>query len=745
MNYRTSPTPETLQGVVKTLTHVNPENGFFIAKILVNGRDEKTLLGTAPNISLGEIVKATGVWTTSKWGPQFKAAEVQLSVPTMVDGIEKYLASAIEGIGKGYAKKMVQAFGEQVFDVIENEPERLRTVPGIGPKRADSILAAYREQQAIRGIMVFLHTSGLSASRAKRVYDKYGEDAVEKIKANPYLLCRDVWGIGFTTADAVARKQGIAENSEFRVRAGIQHTLVEASGQGSCGLPLAEVRERSAELLGAVEYDLIDRCIELELMAKELVKDTSRGVDCLFLPRIYFQEKAIAEKLLKMAARSPIRPIKELEHSLVAAQVEIGLELELAQTQAVRVALASNVCVITGGPGTGKTTITRTILQILMDEGLTAINLCAPTGKAAKRASEATGHEARTVHRTLGVGPDGGFQFNENRLLDIDALVIDESSMLDVALMFALCSALPLTTRLIIIGDVDQLPSVGPGKVLADIIDSEAIPCVRLRAIFRQAATSHIIKNAHAINRGEMPDLGWREGSDFCFTDISPKNPQSEDDKKKARGDIEKELLRLVRDMYKLGFDPIRDVQVLAPMRKGLLGVESLNVKLQQMLNPRPNKTLELWGVRWCTGDKVMQRRNNYDKNVFNGDVGYIVDIDETRRIVEVDYDGQVTAYKTNELDELTHAYAFTIHKSQGSEFPVMVMPLDMSHYMMLRRNLFYTGVTRAKKLCVVVGQRHAALMAVEKAQNEERYSRLRDWLELGLPKSLRSNELIAA
>lgn len=728
---------EQLQGVVKTLTYVNPENGYFVAKVTVAGKGEKTVVGNAPVINIGEHIIAKGSWHSSNWGPQFKAVDVALSAPTMLEGIEKYLASAIEGIGKGYAKKLVQFLGERVFEVIETTPDELKNIPGIGPKRAASIVAAYAEQKAIRAIMVFLHKSGLSASRAKRVYDKYGEDAVEKIKQNPYLLCRDIWGIGFSTADGVAMKQGIAPTSEYRVRAGIQHTLIEANGQGSCGLPLAQVREKAAELL-EVEYELIDRCVQYEIESQDVVKDTADGEVCLFLPKVYKEERYIAKRLLAMAAKTPVKPITNIDQAVNDAEVEIGLMLEDAQRDAVRTALASQVCVITGGPGTGKTTITRTLLQVFADSGLKVRLLCAPTGKAAKRAAEATGEEAKTIHRTLVMEKSGQFKHHEKNPLECDVFVIDESSMVDVPLMSSVCSALPANARFIIIGDVDQLPSVGPGKVLADIINSEAIPCVRLKTIFRQAATSQIITNAHAINRGELPDLGWKAGSDFCFTNISPKDPKDENEKKKARLTIESELLRLARDMYKLGYDPIRDVQILAPMRKGLLGVESLNIKLQEILNPMPSAELELWGTKWRTGDKVMQLRNNYDKNVYNGDIGFITMLDKEARTVMVDFDGTEVAYKANELDELTLAYAFTIHKSQGSEFPVVIMPLDTSHYTMLRRNLFYTGVTRAKKLCVVVGQPFAAKMAVEKAQNDERYTRLKEWLRDGLPKEMR-------
>lgn len=724
---------DQLHGVIKHLTYVNPENGYFVAKVTVVGKGEKTVTGNTPVINIGEHITASGSWQSSTWGPQFKAIDITLSVPTMVDGIEKYLSSAIQGIGKGYAKKLVQAFGEDVFDVIEKKPELLNDVEGIGPKRAASILAAYKDQQAIREIMVFLHRSGLSAHRAHKVYKEYGNDAIKKIKDNPYILCRTIWGIGFSIADTVASKQGIAHDSEYRIRAGIQHVLYEAKGQGSCGLPVDMVLDKAGALLN-VPLAAIERCIQYEIEAKSLVRDVTNGQTCLFTPQIYSAEQSIAEKLLTHSKHVPSRLIADIDQAILEAEVDVGIVLEEAQRDAVRTALCNSICVITGGPGCGKTTITRVILKVIESEHLGASLLCGPTGKSAKRAAEATGHPAMTIHRTLEIGPDGKFLRNKDNPLDAETLIIDEMSMVDVFLMASVCHALSGHTRLILIGDVDQLPSVGAGKVLADIIDSGALPTVRLQTIFRQAASSDIIKNAHAINRGEMPLLGWKEGSDFCFTNISPKDPKNDDDKKNCQLAIEKELLRLTRDMYKLGYDPVRDVQILAPMRRGILGVESLNNKLQEVLNPLPAARLEVFGVKWCTGDKVMQLKNNYDKSVFNGDIGFISVIDQAERTLQVDFDGKIVVYKSTELEELTLAYAFTIHKSQGSEFPVVIMPLDTSHYMMLKRNLLYTGVTRAKKLCVIVGQPRAAGMAVATAQIDDRYSRLKEWLMAGLP-----------
>lgn len=732
---------EKLQGTVHHLTFFNAENGYFVAKVTVGGRGERTVVGNTPVINVGEQISATGTWLSSTWGPQFKATEVALSAPQGEAAVEKYLATSIEGIGKGYAKKLVAAFGEAVFDVIDHTPEKLAAVKGIGPKRAASIVAAYVDQRAIRDIMLFLSKCGLSVNRAKKVHEKYKDKAIEAIKENPYILCRDIWGIGFSTADGVALKQGIAPASEYRIRAGIQEVLREAESRGSCGLPLDQVRERASELLGQ-DYTLIDKCIEFELQAETLVKDTSGGEVCLFQPTVYYNEKQIAVKLLAHARRRPVRPIDRLSERINDAEVEIGIELEEGQREALLVALSSSVCVITGGPGTGKTTITRVLLKVLQDAGLQTIALAAPTGKAAKRAADATGHPAKTLHRTLEIDRDGQFKFNEKNPLELDAFVGDEWSMVDVSMMNSVVKALENSTRFIVLGDVDQLPSVGPGKVLADIIDSGAVPTVRLKAVFRQGAGSQIIKNAHAINSGEMPDTGWREGSDFCFTDISPKLPHGENEKKACREALEAEILRLARDMYKLGYDPIRDVQVLAPMRRGILGVESLNYRLQAILNPHPAMTLEVFGAKWGTGDKVMQIKNNYEKLVYNGDIGYIREVDSHARMLVVEFDGVDVTYKASELEELRLAYAFTIHKSQGSEFPVVIMPIDWSHYTMLKRNLLYTGVTRSRKLCVMVGQVSAVQRAVDSVQSEERYSRLKEWLKEGLPAEFRTAQV---
>ncbi|MDO8416359.1 MAG: ATP-dependent RecD-like DNA helicase [Agitococcus sp.] len=721
---------EQLSGVVKTLTFFSEESGYFVAKVTVDGNTERTVTGTAPSINVGEVLTAKGTWQSSKWGPQFKVKELTLSHPKMLADIEAYLAHSVNGIGKGYAKKLVAAFQENVFTVIEQTPEKLKNVPGIGKSRITAIVEAYETTQAIREIMFFLHRNGIAGTRAHRVHEKLGKNAIKKISHNPYILC-NIWGIGFIIADGVAQKQGIAPDSTFRISAGIQHVLKQAEGYGSCGLPIVNVRDDTSALL-LVDIALIEKVLQEEIAAKRIICDTVGDATCVFLPAIYEAEKAIAQILLRHD-QAPLAPLKhDIPQIILEAQVDLGIELETMQEQAVHTALTSNITVITGGPGCGKTTITKVILEAFKEAGLVIMVLSAPTGKAAKRASQATGYQAKTIHRTLEVERDRSFKFNENNPLEADVWIIDEMSIVDVPLMHAACLALARGTRIILIGDVDQLPSVGPGRVLADIIDSGVLPTVRLTAIFRQGASSRIKVNAHAVNRGEAPEKGWVEGTDFCYTAILPKD-SSDDAKRVCREKIEAEILRLAQDMWKLGFDPIKDVQILAPMRKGILGVDSLNTKLQKILNPNPSAFLEWSEKKWGVGDKVMQMRNNYDKNVFNGDIGYIATVDTIARVLTIEFDDGIVEYKLIELDELSLAYAFTIHKSQGSEFPVVIAPWDMSHYMMLKRNLLYTMMTRAKSLCILVANPQAVNIAVKTAQIDARYSRLKDWLQRGL------------
>jgi len=716
---------ETLAGLVERVTFHNAENGFCVLRVKVRGqRDLVTVVGHAAMISAGEFVQMSGRWFNDHThGLQFKAELLKASPPTTVEGIQRYLGSGmIRGIGPVYAKKLVKAFGEAVFDLIEQEPGRLREVTGIGPKRAARIVAGWADQKVIREIMLFLHSNGVGTSRAVRIFKTYGQDAVRLITENPYRLAKDIRGIGFKTADQIARKMGIAPDAMIRVRAGISYALGEAMDEGHCGLPVGELLTSTAELL-EVAAPLIETALALELESGDVVGDSVGETRCIFLASLYRAEQSIAERLHACAVGRPPWPEIEAEKAIGWVEKKTGLALAPSQQEAVRLALRSKVLVITGGPGVGKTTLVNAILKIVTAKG-TDVQLCAPTGRAAKRLSESTGLEGKTIHRLLETDPaTGSFKRDDTNPLTCDLLVVDEASMVDVLLMRSLLRALPDTAALLIVGDVDQLPSVGPGQVLADIIGSGAVPVVRLTEVFRQAAQSRIITNAHRINEGKMPELSAEEGSDFYFVEAADPEIGL------------RKLLAVVKDRIpaRFGLDPVRDVQVLCPMNRGGLGARSLNVELQQALNPPAEVKVERFGWTYCPGDKVMQIANDYDRDVFNGDLGVIDGIDIEEGELTVLFDGREVVYGFGELDELVLAYATTIHKSQGSEYPAVVIPLVTQHYAMLARNLLYTGVTRGRKLVVLVGQKKALAIAVRNQGGRRRWSKLREWLAAGI------------
>ncbi len=711
-----------MSGLVERVTYHNPDNGFCVLRVKARGqRDLVAVVGHAAAINAGEFISATGWWTTDRdHGLQFKAATVTTTQPTTLEGIERYLGSGmIRGIGPVYAHALVTGFGERVFDLIEQEPHRLREVTGIGKKRAARIVAGWADQKAIREIMLFLHAHGVGTSRAVRIYKTYGQDAIAIITENPYRLARDIRGIGFRTADQVAAKLGIEKEAMIRVRAGLSFGLAEATGQGHCGLPTAELTRSTSELI-EVGPGLIEDALALELGDGELVADTVDGEACVFLAGLYHSEQAIAGRLRLLSHGRP--PWPEINAARAIPWVEARTELALAPSQrdALTLAIRSKVLVITGGPGVGKTTLVRSVLQVLGAKGV-RVALCAPTGRAAKRLSESTRLEARTIHRLLEADPkSGGFKRGEAHPLDCDLLVVDEASMVDVPLMRALLMALPDAAALLLVGDVDQLPSVGPGQVLADVIASAAIPVVRLTEVFRQAAQSRIITNAHRINQGQLPELTSPDGSDFYFVEAA--EPE----------DATRKLLAVVRDRVpaRFGLDPVRDVQVLCPMNRGSLGARTLNIELQQVLNPPGEQRVERFGWTYGPGDKVMQVTNDYERDVFNGDLGIVTTLDMEDGALTVSFEGREVEYGFGELDELALAYATTIHKAQGSEYPVVVIPLMTQHYAMLARNLLYTGVTRGKRLVVLVGQRKALAMAVRNAGARRRWSKLREWLK---------------
>ena len=716
---------EILAGLVERVTFHNPENGFCVLRVKARGhRDLVTTVGHAGTISAGEWLTASGVWLNDRThGLQFKAHFLRTSAPSTLEGIEKYLGSGmIRGIGPVYAKRLVKHFGKDVFDLIEAAPERLREVGGIGPVRAAKITAGWADQKVIREIMVFLHQHGVGTARAVRIFKTYGTDAVQVMSENPYRLAKDIRGIGFRTADLIAEKLGIEKTAMIRVRAGISFALTEAMNDGHCGLPRVDLTGLAGKLLEVPE-NLIDSAMALELAEGTVTADRVGDTDCLFLTGLYLAERSIAEHL-KRLARGPLPwPVINADRALPWIEQKTGLTLAASQAEAIRLALCSKILVITGGPGVGKTTIVNSILRILAAKDVRML-MCAPTGRAAKRMSEATGMEAKTIHRLLELDPKAfGFKRNDESPLDCDLLVVDESSMVDVSLMQSLLKAVPDQAALLIVGDIDQLPSVGPGQVLADIIGSGAVPVVRLTEVFRQAAKSRIITSAHQINEGRLPDLSHPDAeTDFYFV------PAAEPEQAVPR------IVELVQHRIpsRFGFDPIKDIQVLCPMNRGGVGARSLNVELQAALNPAGEQKVERFGWTFAPGDKVMQIENDYDKEVYNGDIGMITAVDPDEGEVAIDFDGRTVSFVFGELDTVVPAYAATIHKAQGSEYPAVVIPVMTQHYAMLQRNLLYTGVTRGKKLVVLVGQKKAVAIAVKNVSGRRRWSKLGGWLMAG-------------
>jgi exodeoxyribonuclease V alpha subunit len=679
-------------------------------------RDLVTIVGVVSSISPGETVDALGEWILQKeYGRQFKAKSIKTVPPSTLEGIEKYLGSGmVKGIGPGYAKKLVAAFGESVFDVIEETPVRLRQVEGIGTKRLERIVKAWKDQKAIRAIMVFLQSHGVSTSKAVRIFKTYGDEAVERVTKNPYELARDIYGIGFKSADLIAGRLGIAKDSLVRARAGLNHVLLERVGDGHCAYPEAELI-REAEALLEIDSNILHEGLEAELVDKFVVRESIDCTPAVFLAALHRQESDVAALLKQAALGSAPWTIHEPDAAVAWVEKHIALTLADLQREAVHTALKSKAAVITGGPGTGKSTLTKAIVTILAAKKV-RIALCSPTGRAAKRLSECTGMEAKTIHRTLGFDPKKrGFLHGKENPLPIDLLLIDEASMVDVPLMHALLKALPPHAGLLVIGDVDQLPSVGPGAVLANVIESGVMPVVRLTQVFRQAAQSHIIQAAHRINEGLLPKLDNQGATDFFFVEVG----EAQEAPAKIIELVQKRIPK------KFGFNAVRDVQVLCPMQRGSAGARNLNLELQATLNPNPSLKVERFGYTFAVGDKVMVLQNDYEKEVFNGDMGFIRDMDLEDQSCLIDFDGREVEFDFSELDILQPAYTVTIHKSQGSEYPAVVLPVFMQHFMMLKRNLLYTGVTRGKKLVVVVGQKKALAVAIKASGDARRWTNL--------------------
>ncbi len=727
--------PETLRGNIERITFHNEENGYTVAQLTPDGRGYTvTVIGNMLGINAGESVEMTGAWTAHpQYGRQFKADAVRTVLPATIAGLEKYLGSGlIVGIGPVTAKRIVRKFGLDTLRVIEEEPQRLHEVLGVGRKRVDLITRAWVEQQKIKEVMLFLQSHGVSTGLAVKIYKAYGDDALDIVRHDPYRLARDIFGIGFITADKIAREVGIAHDAPERVAAGVAYALSAAADDGHVYLPSAELIQRTGEML-EVAPALVEQGI-LALSQDEQVRIEGGNAPAaplqlaedrpVYLIPFYFGELGVAYRLRRLAETPSVRLAAfqrfDWGAALALLQARNRLALTPRQAEAVQTALTHRIAVLTGGPGTGKTTTVRSILRLAEAAGVRTV-LAAPTGRAAKRLSEATERPAKTLHRLLEFKPGaGGFSRNEENPLEADLVIIDETSMLDLILMNNLLKAIPLGAHLLLVGDVDQLPSVGAGNVLHDIIAaSSTLPhsaVVRLDAIFRQAEGSYIITNAHRINHGQMPILDNRTAQDFfLFREEEPSRA----------ADLVVELVH-ERIPRRFGFRP-EEIQVLSPMHRGEVGVGALNDRLQETLNPPGPQTIErqIGGRTFRVGDRVMQIRNNYDKEVFNGDMGQIAGIDPEEQIIRVRMDDRIIAYDFVETDELVHAYAISIHKAQGSEFPVAVIPLLTTHYMMLQRNLLYTAVTRAQKLVVLVGSPRAIGIAVKADRAKERYSGL--------------------
>lgn len=710
-------TTEPLTGAVERVTFHSEETGFCVLRVKVRGqRHLVTVVGTAATITPGEYIEAEGWWVTDRThGLQFKTHALRVVPPSTLEGIEKYLASGmVKGIGPHFAKKLVQAFGEQVFEVIEQTPERLTTLDGIGPKRKQRVVEAWEAQKVIRQIMVFLHSHGVGTARAVRIYKTYGSEAIVRVQENPYRLALDIHGIGFKTADTLAQRLGIPRDAVIRAQAGVRHVLQEFAEDGHCAVHHEELTETAATLL-EIPVATIAQAVALECQEGHLIAEDIDGKPCLFLTPLHRAEVGVASHLLRLLPGAPPWGSIDPTRAMPWVEQKTGRTLSPSQRAAVATVLHSKVAVITGGPGVGKTTIVTSILQILQAKKMRVL-LCAPTGRAAKRLAETTGLEAKTIHRLLEFEPTSmGFVHNQTNPLRADLVVVDEVSMVDVVLMSQLLRAMPETAAVLLVGDVDQLPSVGPGSVLADIIGSARIPTVRLTEIFRQAATSQIIVNAHRMNQGQLPLMQEDSASDFYV--IPADSPE----------EIQAKLLRVVTERIpqRFGLHPIRDIQVLTPMNRGSLGARALNAVLQQTLNPESTPRITRFGWTYAPGDKVIQTVNNYEKDVYNGDIGQVAQVDPEEGQVAIDFDGRLVTYDVGELDEVALAYATTVHKSQGSEYPVVVIPLATQHYPMLARNLLYTGVTRGKQFVVVIGQARALMIAVRNVRATQRLTNL--------------------
>ena len=713
---------DRLRCVVERVTYQNETNGYSVIKCRAKGyADLITVVGSMPEVHVGSVLTLSGEWTVNpKFGRQFTVSGFEETLPATVYGIEKYLGSGlVKGIGPKFAARIVRAFGADTLNVIEEDPDALLRVPGIGKLRVERIKKSWDEQKEIKNIMLFLQGHDVSTTHATKIYKTYGSDSIRVVKENPYRLADDIWGIGFRTADTIAEKLGVEKETAVRLRSGLLYTLNRLSDEGHCYARRDQLLKTGAELLAVEESVLpavLDEMVRQDDVKTEMIdgEDSAPGETAVYLPPFWFAETGTAKRLKQIFSSPPSVKVKPqgLEERIRRVT---GLNYDPAQMDAIRCAAGSKILILTGGPGTGKTTTTLGILTAFRQAGA-KILLAAPTGRAAKRLSETTGMEARTIHRLLEFKPPEGCQKNEQNPLEGDVLILDECSMIDIILMYSLLKAVPDSMTLIFVGDVDQLPSVGAGNVLRDLIDAGVFPVVRLTKIFRQAAASRIITNAHRINRGRMPDLSNGKQSDFFF--LEEEDPET----------AAQEIVTLVKERLPRAYGT-RDIQVLTPMQRGAVGAANLNQVLQAALNADA-AGLRRGGTDYRLHDKVMQIRNNYDKEVFNGDIGTVCRVNTEDRELTVSFDGREVLYDVTELDELVLAYAATVHKSQGSEYPIVVMPVLMTHYVMLQRNLVYTGVTRAKKLMVMIGSTKALALAVRNVTVTRRNTMLKERLK---------------
>lgn len=713
---------DEIVGYIERFTFHDSDSGYSVAQVREPKKRELTcVVGKMPGVKPGETIRCTGSWKNHLvHGRQFELNSFKSERPADLIGIKKYLGSGlIKGIGPVYAEKIVAAFGIDTLEIIDKDPSKLLTVRGLGDKKLDKIIECFKEQKSIREVMIFLQSNGVSPAYAQKIFKVYGDKSIEKVTEDPYRLARDIFGIGFKMADNIAQKMGIEKNSPFRIKAGIEFLLTSLSQDGHVCYPQAELIELARKEL---EVDGIENEIEhlIEARRIERLSMVAEGklVPFLWLRSLYVQESGIAQEIFRISKSTS--PLRQVDTQKAVNWAENRLNIKLADNQKIAVtkALQEKILIITGGPGTGKSTITNAIL-LITQELTSSILLAAPTGRAAKRMAEITKKSAKTIHSLLEVNfKEGGFKRDRENPLECDLIVVDESSMIDTSLMFYLLRAIPAHARVLFIGDINQLPSVGPGNVLKDLIASKLVPTIELNEIFRQAQGSAIIQNAHRINQGSMPELRNQSANDFFFIpESSPEN-------------ILNQIVALVtvRLPHKYNLQPLRDIQVLAPMRKGVIGFDNLNHALQQALNPnRPS--IARSGRRLSIGDKVMQIRNNYQKEVFNGDIGTIESIDDEDQTLTIKMDDRIIPYEYSELEEITHAYAVSIHKFQGSETPCVIIPVDTSHFILLTRNLLYTGVTRGKSLVILVGSEKAIGMAVRNNAIQKRYTGLKHFL----------------